>query len=703
MPNAPVMQSLWAKVGQAHRCRCSACSKAVGSIGRRATGVAGRRKATFAEIFTACYSSVFATAAMVDAVHKDARRMELDRQLEETRRELSELQERSSIPSPFEATSPHLTIYQMDSLWRSLKGIYRGRPYMKEIHKPATVTASKLISSLKTEYYNAVDEPCLRAMRKTNYEQIERDIAAEELDGLLNLRPPRNQTQLLKDSLSTIELVQRLLRRAEIFDNGANESTAFDEARNLSNSGRPNFSFPTIDPERAAKNSALLNSQIRALISAEDLSFKERIGRVCYNLMVSAYPPDMHTYNTFIVALDKSGYHVFSEALVYSFFHQRLMKPTPSTYAAVLNHYKSSNNHGQFLRVISCLAGLDKWTGAKIRRRHIDDIAQTPFLQEWAADTTRRTQTGPWVWEHGPLSTTLVETALSGLLHFKLFADAAALFITCLRSGVVLSSQSIMHLFEECIAALDWKAAVRMVRGLMCSLQEWEILLSKLDEASTTYLLSRTSVLIDLCGLGSSGQEPCLKRLGNLYVSAPKRRRFLEYMAKANSLHPGTKSGGFQTTVPGACEELLASKRRVLQIESLWKEYEHVRKTTASIESKLLYPYFSISFRVSMALHIGVSATCRASELSHEIEITLDSIDSHAERDVKDDSLLQQMDHADNEHSNNQPEPEPQEGSSSLTATSSWTANQGLVLPDESPQDPGITHMLGKVESSWAY
>ncbi|KAG5998304.1 hypothetical protein E4U43_002443 [Claviceps pusilla] len=624
------MQSLWARAGQAHHCGCRACSTGVGSIGRRATGVAGRRKATFAEIVTACYSSVFATAAIVDAVRKNDRRKELDRQLEEARRELSDLQERSSNSTP---TSSHLTIDQMDALWRTLKGIYRDRPFMKEIHKPATVTASELIKSLKTDFYHAVSEPTLRAMRKTNYEQLEREIAAEEVHGHFHDREPRSQTQLRQDSLSTEHLVQQLLRRAEIFDNGATQSSAFDQARQLAERGCSDYSFPSIDPERAVRNTSSLNNQLRALVSAEHLSFKERIGRICYNLLVSAYPPDMRTYNTLIVAFDKHGYHAFSDALVYSFFHRRLLRPTPSTYAAVLNHYKSTNNHGQFLRVISCLAGLDKLTGAKIRRRHIRDVAQVPLLRAWAADTRLRTQTGQWIWEHGPLSTRLVEMTLQGLVHFKLFADAATLFLSCVRSGVVLSTQTMTHLFDECVAALDWKAAVRMVRGLMFSLQAWKTLLSQIDEASAAYLLSRTSALADLCGLSNSGQvEPSPERLANLRVSVHKRTNFLEYMAQAQLPSPDKEAAGFQARADGACEELVRSKRRLLQIESLWKEYEHVRKTTNSIESKLLYPHFSISFRTSMALHIGASATRRSSELCHEIENSLRSLESVAGR-----------------------------------------------------------------------
>ncbi|KAG6225283.1 hypothetical protein E4U34_007988 [Claviceps purpurea] len=629
------MQSLWARVGQARHCGCRACSTATGSIGRRATGVAGRRRATLAEIVTACYSSIFATAAVVDAIRKDDRRRELDRQLDEARKELSDLRERSPNTVPINSPSPKLTIDQMDDVWGTLKGIYRRRPYMKEIHQPATITASELISSLKTDFYNAVSETSLRAMRQIDYEQLERDLAVEEVDNNLVFRVPLNETHLQRDSAAMHQVVQKLLRRVEerLGKHATQQSPTFVEAQLMAAEGRTNYSYPFANPARAARNSTILNRRIRALASAEHLNLGERIGRICYNLLVSAYPPDTHTYNTLIVAFDKHGHHLLSDVVVRSFFFERLLRPTPSTFTAIMNHYKTRQNHGQFLRCIARVSGVDMVTGAKVRRRHTRDVAQWPLLQTWAADTRIQTRTGRWHWEHSTLSTKLVETMLVGLLHFKLFSDAATLFLSCVRCGVSLSTKSMAHVFDECISALDWRAAVQMIRGLMYNLQEWKTLLSQTDEASAAYLLNRTSALIDLCGLGNTGQgEVGLKRLQKLGVSLPHRTQFLEYMAEAKLLFPSKEAAGFQTLGDEGCEELHASKRRLLQLESLWKECEYIRKRTHSIESKLLKPHFPTWFRTSLASIIGANALQRSVELSHEMRQVVGPIDSSASR-----------------------------------------------------------------------
>ncbi|EFY93591.1 hypothetical protein J3459_008495 [Metarhizium acridum] len=645
------MQSLWTKAGQAHRCGCRACSTAIGAAGRRATGATGRRKATFAEIFTACYSSVFATAAIVDAVRKDDRRRELDRQLEEARRELGELQERSSsTSSQTEANAPDLSIQQMDTLWKSLKAIYRNRPFMKEIDKPAVIDASELIANLKKEYYNAVGEPSLHSSRQINYDQLERAIKAEERDSRIGSRESLNQVHLLRESHSVEYLVQQLLHRAEMLDKSSAECPSFDEARGLAAKGYPNFLFRSVDPDKAAKNTVALNNQIRSLVKTHDLSWKEKIGRVCFNLLVSAYPPDMHTYNTLIVAFDRSGHHGFSDALVYSFFHRRLLKPTPSTFTAILNHYRVARNHGQFLRTLACLTGIDRKSGGKMGRRHIKDV-ESWGMEKWAANTKLRTSTGNWVWEHVPLNVLLVETILNGLLHFKLFDEAASFFVSCMRSGVALSTSVVKQLFDECVAALDWRAAVRLIRGLSDSQKRWEILLSQEDADTTAHLVGRAFALIDICGLSTHRERE--GRLINLDISGPRLNRLLESLSKANLspdilVHPGS----FEVARTKEGAEMTLSKSRLLQLESIWKEYEFVRKTTNSIESKLLYPEFSSTFRTSMAIHISKSAIQRSVILAREVQDVVPASGSlslqspraaHNEQPSEEDRLSEEM------------------------------------------------------------
>ncbi|PTB73141.1 hypothetical protein M440DRAFT_1404872 [Trichoderma longibrachiatum ATCC 18648] len=602
------MQAILSRAGQAPRGGCKACSSAINTLGKRPAPV--RRKPTFAELFTACYSSMFATAALVDAIRKDDRRRELDRQLDEVRKEIADLQDgRQSPSSDLDSRSRWLALGQMDELWRALKKIYHSRPYMKEIHQPATISKSDLIEALKHEYYGCSSGRLRNAKRQLDYEILESAIMREETDTGRFYRESRNHVQLMRESMNAEALVRKLLERSRFYAKGE-PAPSLEKAQTLLKEGSPGFTFRSIDAVRAQENTILLNKRLRALVAASHLNVKEKIGRICYNLLISSHPPDVHTYNTLIVAFNKSGYHSFAEALVASFFHDRLLQPTPSTFIAILNHYQCTNNHGKFLRALACITGIDNRTGAKIRRRHVADINRNPTLVPWALDSKRRTLNGEWIWDHLPLTLPLVEEILSGLLHFKLFDQATTFLMSCMQCGVRLSLDSVKHFFDECIDALDWRAAAELAYGLARSETALQRLLSyRGGDEGPSYVVDRIRVLLDICGLGGPNQVP-KSLLTSVRVTGPAYAKLLNALAEEEGLPQGASR---TSRLTDRC------KSRVLRLESLLKEYEFVRKTTLSIESKLLYPDFSPAFRVSMALYIGGTALQRSEQLSREL------------------------------------------------------------------------------------
>ncbi|RSL63910.1 hypothetical protein CEP54_004997 [Fusarium duplospermum] len=607
-----IMQTLWSRAGQAHRCGCRVCGTAISALGRRATTASRPPKVTFADIFTACYSSMFATAAVVDAVKKEDRKQELDRQLEETRRELAELQmlrtlETKRIKADNTAENEEVSLSQMDALWTALKDIYMDRPYMKEIHKPVTIRVSDFLNRLQADHYKCPDEATMRALRQTDYERLGQAVKDEEIDDSLPQRSAITQRQLHNDSRTVAQLATQLLHRAAAHDNSKSPSPSFYDALQMAYEG-VSYTFNSIDPAGVRKNRIILNRRLREVVDSPGLNLKEKVGRVCYNMLVSAYPPDMHTYNTLIVAFDKHGYKYLSEAFVNSFFHYRRILPTPSTFVAILNHYKNSQNHGRFLRSLACITGLDTETGFKLRRRHVDDLTSTK-AQTMKDRTSARA--GDWIWERVPLDKPLIEAVIGGLLHFSMFDQAALFFVSCMKANVELGTNTIKHLFDECILALDWGAAVRLIQGFTNCPNTWQSMLMNRDE-DTTYLISRLHVLLDLVGLRISGGQVPESTLDNLSISTQGFRRFLDALAKVDSTS--------QLQLQSSTTQLVHSpESRLLQIEALWKEQAFVANTTRSIESKLLYPDFRPQFRESMALHIGNTTAKQTLELNQEL------------------------------------------------------------------------------------
>ncbi|OAQ96221.1 hypothetical protein LLEC1_01478 [Akanthomyces lecanii] len=598
------MQSLWNRASKAHRCGCRACSTAVNALGRRRTAAAGRRKATFAEIFTACYSSMFASAAIIDSMRKDERRKELDKQLEVAKQELSALKEQGKLLPSLEGTNPDgLTPKQMDVLWKAMKQIYNERPYRKNIRYPATVTASSVTDCLLKEYYDCPSETRLRRGRHIDYAALERAILTESEQS--TAYGARTETHLRHETSRFLSLVNALLKEADRMDRTNKKSRSFKQARDLLCNNHVGYTFRSLDPEAARNMTRKLNESLRKIL-ATPMSLKEKLGRLCYNLMVASHVPDIHTYNTLIAGFDQYGLSALSDHVIYSFFYGRYIQPTESTFVAILNHNKLTNRPGQFLLNVARITGLDDKTGAKVRRRHQDSM-QRNAEKVWAiTNRTSKTKTGEYIMEHMPLSTELVEEMMRGLLRFKLFEQAAILFVGCLKSGVALGTKMIRQLLDECISALDWSASVQLLRGMSEFGQQWRELMLESAE-NGLYLVNRVHVLLDVCGIRARGQSP---------ASAAKRLQISE--DGFCSLMSTLDSTGIFLEPSGFVYKYDLSKSRLLQLESIWKEYVKVRKITASIESKLLNADHAQEFREDCAIHIGESALERAEKLSRE-------------------------------------------------------------------------------------
>src|SRR5579862_2032461 len=83
------MQTIWSRAKPTpSSCRCTSCISVAAAIARRATTSATRRRLKVGDTFTAFYSAIFATAALVDAKIKEDRRNGLDRMIQEAREDV---------------------------------------------------------------------------------------------------------------------------------------------------------------------------------------------------------------------------------------------------------------------------------------------------------------------------------------------------------------------------------------------------------------------------------------------------------------------------------------------------------------------------------------------------------------------------------------------------------------------------------------
>ncbi|RDA88472.1 hypothetical protein CP532_6682 [Ophiocordyceps camponoti-leonardi (nom. inval.)] len=621
------MLSLWLGYRLLRPCGCRACISALRGGGRRVATAARRRKPSLAEILTACYSTVMLSATCADAFRKDRRRIEIDQKLDAARQALVDLQNSDSSrkleAKPYDAPAPDMTRRQMIAVWGALKEIYYDRSFMEDAYISRPVGGWDIVKQLKIHLYNCPDRKELWKRRRTDYDWLERAVIAEQSDPTIRLREARIETHLFYERAAVENLVCRFVYRAKRQEiTSRTEPWLRDAIERILNKGGVEYTFPEVDRARWRRNVELLTRHLRECIASSGESLRQKIGKVCYNLLVSAYAPDVFVYNTLIVAFSRAYLNTFADIVIWSFFYERMIRPTALTYVLILNHYSVTSEYDKFLKVIGRIAGCDGEVGGKIARRHIDECERGGKLGKWARDDGIRTQIGEWVFQHVPLTRNIMNEILRGLVRFKLFQQAVYLYITCMTCKFVFSPVIIRNLLDECVNALDRRAALELIRGLIAHCREWKAFMMTGDVEADWYLINRIYTLLDICGLRYGPESVSEQYLGELGISPASLAGLLADL----DLHQHwLRKPCFPSNVEGE-PSVVRSQSRLLQLQSLCREVDVVRGTTRSLESTLLYPCFPLEFRLLMVQFIGEQALEQSSRLMEETGELLTSI-----------------------------------------------------------------------------
>lgn len=620
------MQSLWSRATQVQRCGCRSCSTVVSRLGQRAT-VAPRRRASFAEVFTACYSSVFASAALIDSMHKEERRLDIDRRIEEARQDLGSLKEREVLES-VEVISPErqlelLTDNQMDGVWQSLKTISTTRPYITDVRDLVQLSPSDPNGKLRGNRYFRRRGRQIPAPMKTKLDLLEKAIMIEEYDESVPGRDAITLEHLHIQSEGVKSLVRRLMHTAQRqaqLSTGWKFGPIFGETSKILKRKWPTYTLRGLAPGAARQETCKLNNALRNILASRRLSKEQKIGRVCYNLLATSHLPDMHTYNTLIVAFDKIGMYSCSRHIIRSFFHDRTLLPTMCTHTAVLHHYQATENHFQFLRTIECLCGVNPTTGALVRRKHIRAVEENRRLLMWSLNSRVCTRVGNFIYEHAPLSKTLVEEVIQGLLAFKLFNEAVHVFIMCLQRMVSLAAGTIKQVLDDCLYSLDWHASSLLWRALSRhEARRLRRLLSCQDVENVAYYVDRLHSLLDLIGINPAVEMLNEEMLSNMDISMDDMAVSLDVLAQTAAELPK----GLVESEAGKLSHLETSDKQdssswLLQLESLSKEVAKVRMITKVIECGLLRIALGPEAHTFLTSFIGSSAIKESQSLQDE-------------------------------------------------------------------------------------
>ncbi|KAK1999764.1 pentatricopeptide repeat domain-containing protein [Colletotrichum falcatum] len=540
------MQALWSRAGRVRHCGCKACFNAAGGMMRQSATRATPRKPTFSEMFTACYTSIMGTAAVLDAKRKDERRKDLDRQLEEARAEFAKLMENAPADTLETAPAGNIANRYKGSSGGGTNQRGEISEFFDSLGRVKTWSRvpprSPEVETIWAEYGLEPTKRSMKALLRTDYLLLDRFLVEDETLRHIDHRAPKTIRQMRAAEDSVQQLVASLLNEKTVVGSGDSKKIR----KEISNSKHGDYdtqhlqqevtelrqrSFPhyerEVDPRALEKCSEDLNSSLRSIFeAAQPSNLRRTVAKVCYNLLISTQPPTIHTYNALIKGFDAVGLHPLASKVVKSLFQSKL-EPTQGTLVCLLNHFKETNDSGNFSNVIERMTGRD-CRGMKIRRKLIDEVREDPNLQTWAL-VKDVAVTKKYVIERACFDSQVFAAIVEGMLSLRYLRNAVATVAFGLKLGFTFSLRTMSQLLDQCVRALDPKAALGVLGALGTKPELVEAVFSR--ECDQTYLAQRIQNLLDICGITGSSPAavaPFLRDVPASSLPSGKQRRGID-------------------------------------------------------------------------------------------------------------------------------------------------------------------------------
>jgi hypothetical protein len=442
-----------------------------------------------------------ATAAVADAAAKDQRQRELDSKIRDARDKLATLLEQAPAYEPKRTRDGP---YVLHNASHTPPGIY-------EALTSICVMPSRLLRESSRRGNRAA---YLRSLGKGLGVQEQREwwktppvvwdkfgemIAEEEAAGTaVGYREPVNAVQFSKQRERINNLVDQLLVETYRGPDGVASTpdlleSAWNNIRMLRSSGYPKYQHSDLDPAAAAAARRDLSAVTRNIfrdwkllkddliaVSRNDRGLDKRrteiyrkrreyfVGKLCHNLLIARFGPDIYTYNTLIYGFKSVGEARFGQAVVDSLLASRL-KPTTMTLVALLQHYNQNDIVG-FYNIIRRITG-DDHRGVLLRLKPVKEVKDDPTLFRWAQNVDAAVAHG-FVTERPVVTEVVVEALLDRLISFRMVRHAAVVLAACLRERWSISTRYVRRVVALCVAQVDRVAAVELLRTFLADVKQ---------------------------------------------------------------------------------------------------------------------------------------------------------------------------------------------------------------------------------------
>ncbi|KAI0432682.1 hypothetical protein F5Y09DRAFT_301120 [Xylaria sp. FL1042] len=484
------MQSLWSRAAQAQSsCRCRICLRSTNVLLRRSTTAAPRRRVTVADLFTACYTTILGTAAIIDARHKNERRRELDGQLDRARASLKQLDicdhldpadgkngaSHGALPSPAE----------VPACWEPGRGDESIRPLLQELKSICDAT-----------YRPLARDTWIRG--RIAWVNVEAGVAAEEFDREFSLREPLTYDHMADTTATVLELVDELLRQTrkypgrraqdEVQTSNLTEERLTKELEDLRRGPDfPSYEFPTADPSYSARIRAKLHKSIRRIFH-QAVSTQETVARICWNLLTAGVPPTIHTYNNLIVGFNMMQRPDLAQVVINSFLDNTMWPATNQTVICLLSHYRRASGREGIREVVQ------RMRGVREDGLHLALLGSNDAHLPWNGKIVKAKRTD-LIFDH----------LIRGWLYHEEVGIACMTFISCLRNGASLPVYTLHELLRCCLATADFANARKLLVGIVKNFENFKTYLSWIIENNTKAivrkLLQGLYQIINICWL----------------------------------------------------------------------------------------------------------------------------------------------------------------------------------------------------------
>ncbi|KAH8899682.1 hypothetical protein GQ53DRAFT_321097 [Thozetella sp. PMI_491] len=473
------MRAVWSKIGQLQGCHCRTCLRPP------SPAYPGRRKVRASEVFTACYTGIMATAAVLDAGQKDARRSQLDRQIDDAKRNLSDLMERSSAqdmalmlqsaaslaPAPPDQPMNRYVVLRSlcDPSWEELWAHERKRRVRR---RAVSGRRQQLAQKLPRDF--VFDD-------SRNWRKLRSMISSEERYPSKVRREPQNGIQFAMATSMIEDLVDRLLKTAyevtrEEFPGvflppPSSIESAASAIRLLHSEGYPRYVHPSVDGVDAMASRRELNDIIRTVTSNWDPRRRQQlVAKICYNLLVCPVHPGIHNYNALMAAFSELGEHRLANVVARSYLVKSRLRPTQATYLCLLHHYRVKGDLVGFYYLIRRLWGRHR-RGMFLKQRHIRAVKRSRMLRRWAKRSNVCFHKGTLI-KRAYLGQEHMAAILQGLVQFWRLKDAVKVFLVTLQEAKFVRMELLTHLLRAITFSIDFEAARILLEGFLANMRK---------------------------------------------------------------------------------------------------------------------------------------------------------------------------------------------------------------------------------------